>query len=172
MKHVFVVSRAVDASLRIKMTPASSRSPSPTTDRVRRNLLSFLRYYVNPFKRGDYLEPFQINLGVKDRWRVIFLCFYHYGLLPKGPLCDGKLYLCTLDETVFELEVPAVYASYSHREQEAIDDVIEKVLRYDQRYDTWGFSEHWRDFPSAVDPPSEGGFHSLVYHALSISINM
>lgn len=48
----------------------------------------------------------------------------------------------------------------------------EKVLRYDHKYDSWGFSEHWRDFPSAVDPPSEGGFHSLVYHALSISINM
>lgn len=154
------------------MTSSCSRSPSPDGALVRQNLQAFLKYAVNPVERGDYLRPFLVCLGVKDRWRIIFLCFYLYGLLPKGPICDGLLCLEGCDAVEFELNLPLCYTSYSCREQEEINEVIEAVKRYDHKYDSWGGTHCWAEFPKITDPASEGGFPGLINHAIIISVNM
>lgn len=153
------------------MSEASSRSSSPGQERVKRQVAAFLRNVVNPFSRGDHLEPFNIKLSVSDRWRLVFLCLYYYGLLPKDTICDGMLYLSTTGEEEIAVNVPSVYYSYSLSEQEAINEVIEQIMAYNPNKDSWGSSEHWRDFPNSFDPPSTG-FHALIHRALELCVDV
>ena len=101
----------------------------------------------------------------------MFLCLYYYGLLPKGTICDGMLYLSTAGEEEIAVNVPRVYYSYSLSDQEAINEVIEQIMTYNHNKDSWGYSEHWRDFPNSDDSPSTG-FHALIHRALEICVDV